>query len=70
MTVYYKVIEVWCDYPFHQEIDYRYCVFSFSKRKFKKIENLQIDSKTSIQEKEDYLKEKLNLKKVTVLKVK
>ena len=70
MTIYYKVIEVWCDYPFHQEIDYRYCIFSYSKRKFKIIENLQMDSKTSIQEKEDYLKEKLNLKKVTVLKAK
>lgn len=70
MTIYYRVVEVWCDYPFHQEIDYRYCEFSYSKRKFKAIENLRMDSNTSIQDKEDYLKEKLKLKKVIVLKVK
>lgn len=70
MTIYYRVIEVWCKYPFHQEIDYRYCEFSYSKKKFKVIENIRMDSNTSIKEKEDYLKGKLNLKKIIVLKIK
>ena len=69
MKIYYKVIEVWCDYPFQHEIDYRYCVFSYSKKKFKKIPDIIMDSKTSIKEKEDYLKMKLNLKKVEVFKL-
>ena len=70
MIVYYKVIEVWGKYPFHQEIDCRYCEFSFSKKKFKAIQNLKMDSNTSIKDKEEYLKEKLKIKKVTVLKLK
>lgn len=34
MKIYYKVTEVWCEYPFQSEIDYRYCTFPFSKKKF------------------------------------
>lgn len=70
MTIYYRVIEVWCKYPWQDTIDYRYCEFSYSKRKFKAIENLRLDSNTSIKDKEDFLKKELNLKKVIVLKVK
>jgi hypothetical protein len=69
MIVFYKVIEVWCDYPFQTEIDYRYCVFSFSKKKFKEVEGLTMKSNTSIKEKEDFLKEKLNIKKINVVKL-
>jgi hypothetical protein len=69
MKIYYKVTEVWCDYPFHTEIDYRYCTFSFSKKKFKQITDLIMDSTTSIKEKEEYLKMKLNLNKVEVIKL-
>jgi hypothetical protein len=69
MIVYYKVIEVWCDYPFQTEIDYRYCIFSFSKNKFKQITDIVMDSTTSIKEKEDYLKIKLDLKKIKVIKL-
>ena len=68
--IYYKVIEVWCSYPFQNEIDYRYCIFSYSKRKFKKIEDIIMDSTTSIKEKQEYLKMKLNLNNVEVIKVK
>ena len=70
MIIYYKVFEVWNVYPFQSEIEERYCLFSFSRRKFKEILNLKIDSNTSIKEKEDYLKEKLNVNKVTVFKIK
>jgi hypothetical protein len=69
MIVFYKVIEVWCDYPFQTEIDYRYCVFSFSKKKFKEVKGLTMKSNTSIKEKEDFLKEKLNIKKINVVKL-
>ena len=69
MTIYYRIIDVWCKYPFQDTIDYRYCEFSYSKKRFKGIENLKIDSQTSIKEKEDYLKKELNLKNVIVKKI-
>jgi hypothetical protein len=69
MEIYYKVVEVWFKYPFQSEIDYRYCVFSFSKKKFKQISDIIMDSTTSIKEKEEYLKLKLDLKKVKVIKL-
>lgn len=69
MTIYYRIIDVWCKYPFQDTIDYRYCEFSYSKKRFKSIENLKIDSQTSIKEKEDYLKKELNLKNVIVKKI-
>jgi hypothetical protein len=69
MTIYYKVIEVWCEYPFQSVIDYRYCIFSFSRKKFKQITDLIIDSTTSIKEKEEYLKLKLDLEKVKIIKL-
>lgn len=70
MIIFYKIIEVWCKYPFQQEIDYRYCEFSYSKKTFRKIKGLKLRSDTSIHEKETYLKKELNLKKLTVQKVK
>lgn len=69
MTVYYKVIEEWCKYPFQSEIEERYCLFSFSRKKFKEILNLKIDSNTSVKDKEEYLKEQLNINNVKVIKL-
>ncbi|MBP1165081.1 hypothetical protein JOE44_001965 [Chryseobacterium sp. PvR013] len=69
MKIYYKVIEVWCKYPFQDTIDHRYCIFSFTRKPFKNIE-LKIDSNTSIKDKEEFLKERLGFKKVTVEKIK
>ncbi|OCK53194.1 hypothetical protein BA768_01165 [Chryseobacterium sp. CBo1] len=69
MTIYYRVIEVWCKYPFQDTIDYRYVEFSYTKKKFKSID-LKMDSNTSIKEKEEFLKDRLGLKKVTVIKIK
>lgn len=69
MNIYYKVIEVWCSYPFQDTIDYRYCIFSFTKKPFRDID-LKLNSNTTIKEKEDFLKEKLGLKKVSVEKIK
>lgn len=31
-TIYWKKIDVWCKYPFQQEIDYRYIEFYSSKK--------------------------------------
>jgi len=69
MKIYYKVIEVWCSFPFQDIIDHRYCIFSFSKKPFRDL-NLKLESSTSIKDKEQFLKERLSLKKVTVEKLK
>lgn len=69
MNVYYKVIEVWCKYPFQDTIDERYCIFSLSKKPFKDL-GLKIESNTSIKDKEEFIKESLGFKKVTILKIK
>jgi hypothetical protein len=55
--IYYKVTEVWCEYPFQSEVDYRFCMF-FQKKKFKQITDLIMDSTTD-KRKEEYFK-KLN----------
>lgn len=70
MNIYYKVVEVWCSYPWHNEIDYRYVEFSYSKKKFKAIPELKMESDTSIEEKENYIKEQLKIKKVKIIKIK
>ena len=60
---------IWCKYPWHNEIEEQYCVFSYSKKKFIPIDNLRIDTNTSIKEKKDYLMQSLNIKKVKVIKL-
>jgi len=73
MTVYYRVIEVWCKYPFHQEIDYRYCVFSlFSNYKTfdKNLLDFRMDSQTSIEQKKIALSEFLGKPVKNVIKLK
>jgi len=71
MDVYYRVVEVWCKYPFNQEIDYRYCEFSLSKKKFqsKKLD-ITCPSQTTIEEKQDLLKSFLKIKKINIIKLK
>lgn len=72
MIIYYKVIEVWCKYPFHTEIDYRCCVFSTSKKKFEKnkIPDFKMDSNTTIEEKRVALEKALGKKVLKVEKIK
>lgn len=36
MNIYYKKHTVFCKYPFHQEVDYRYVEYSRSKKNFTK----------------------------------
>jgi len=43
MNVYYNKRTVFCKYPFNQEVDYRYVVYSTSKRKFNDRIFLQTD---------------------------
>lgn len=69
MNIYYKVIEIWCKYPFQDTIDERYCIFSLTKKPFNDL-GLKIESNTSIKQKEDFIKEKLGFKKVTINKIK
>ncbi len=70
MIIYYNVITIWCKYPFQDVVDEKYVEFSYSKRKFKAIKNLKIDSNTSVKDKEDYIKKELNLKKFKIEKIK
>lgn len=70
-TIFYKVVDIWCKYPFQQEIDYRYVEF-YEKRgkKFFIIHTPFLLSNTTIQEKETFLKENLGFESVKVLKIK
>lgn len=74
-TIYYKVVTIWHPYPYTQIVDEKYCEF-YEKTKlkgskqYKKIDGLKMDSNTTIQEKETYIKEKLELEKVEIIKLK
>lgn len=70
MIIYYKVIIEWQKYPFNDCIDKKYCLFSYSRKKFKAIEGLEIDSNTSIQDKINYLKTELKIRKIQIEKIK
>lgn len=69
MTIYYKVIIEWQKYPMNDCIDKNYCLFSYSKKKFIPIEGLEMDSDTSLQEKEEYLKKELKVRKIKIEKI-
>lgn len=69
-TIYYKVVIEWCKYPFHQEIERKYVEFSYTKKKFRPIEGLEMDSDTSIEEKTAYLRGKLKIHPIKVEKIK
>lgn len=71
MTIYYKIFEEWAKYPFHQEIERRFCVFSISKKNFSKGEiNFTMDSDTSIEQKKEALEAFLNMRNIKVEKIK
>lgn len=70
MTIYYKIIIEWQKYPMNDCIDKKYCLFSYSKKKFRPIEGLEMDSDTSLQDKEEYLKEELKVRKIQIEKIK
>ncbi|MDV2459854.1 hypothetical protein CMU99_16170 [Elizabethkingia anophelis] len=71
MVIYYKRIITYHKWPDNDDKAEDYVVFSLSKTKFDKniIDGLRFRPDTSIKEKEDFLKERLNLKKVTVKKI-
>jgi len=71
MTIYYKIIIIWCKYPFQDVIDEKYVEFyQRVKNKFIRIDSLKMESNTSIKEKEEYLKTELSIKKVNIVKLK
>jgi len=70
MTVYYRVITVWCKWPFNDVVDEKYCEFSKSKGHFDKQKlPFRMESNTSIEQKQEFVKEKLNLNSVTIKKL-
>lgn len=71
MIIYYKRITTWHRWPDNDQKDEDYILFSKSQKKFdkNKIHGIKFNPNTSIQEKEDFLKQHLNIKKVTVKKI-
>ena len=74
-TIYYKVVIIYETFPFKNEVKESYCEFyektkSKGIKRFKKIIGLKIDSNTTVQEKENYIKEKLQIEKVEIIKLK
>jgi len=75
MNVYYKVITVWCDYPFNDVVDYKYIEFytktkSKGSKRYKKIEGTPFEKNTTLVTKMPFLKEKLKQSKITLIKLK
>ncbi len=70
-TIYYRIIIVWCKWPFQDEVDEKYVEFYVKRKKrFNSILGLKMESNTSIEDKVKYLREKLVVKKLTVIKIK
>lgn len=75
MNIYYKIEITWCKFPFQNEVYEKFVEFyektkGKGSKKFKKIEGLRMETSTSIKEKEEYIKNELQLKKVTITKIK
>lgn len=68
-NVYWKTIEVWCKYPFQQEIERRYIEYSTSKKKFYKNVFLESDNQLTMIEREKLVKEKLKVKSVKLIRI-
>lgn len=62
MNIYYNERKVFCKYPFNQDIDYKYVVYSTSKRKFNKQIFSESDVTLSMAERKKLVSEKLNIK--------
>ncbi|AZA82206.1 hypothetical protein C1637_09750 [Chryseobacterium lactis] len=71
MIIYYKRIITYHKYPDNDQKDQDYILFSTSLKKFDKnvIEGVKFNPNTSIEEKENFLKQHLKIKKVTVKKI-
>ena len=70
-TIYWIKIDVWCKYPFQNEIDYRYIEFHTSVRHSHKTKlNFTCDSSIVQEKRFDYVAEKLgtrNFKLISIL---
>lgn len=71
MIIYYKRITTYHKYPDNDQKDEDYVVFSKSLKKFNKhiIDGITFNPDSSLQEKEKFLKDYLNVKKITVKKI-
>ena len=75
MTIYYKTITVLCEYPFNDEVDYRYCEFytktkSKGSKRYQKIDDLVFESATTLKDKIKYLETMLEQKDIELIKLK
>lgn len=70
-TIYYKIHTIWCRFPFQDVIDEKYVKFYRKvKNKYIMIPQLEIESNTSIEEKKEYIRKELNIKRVNIIKIK
>jgi hypothetical protein len=71
MNIYYKKHTVFCKYPFHQEVDYRYVEYSRSKKNFRKaiVFSHYTDEYKTEKERKQKLKQVLNVKKIELIKL-
>ncbi len=72
ITIYWKKVEVWCEHPFNQEIDYRYIKFSPSRKKFeKKAFDFTCDPQLVGHDRTKFVAEQLNksVKKIYLMRV-
>lgn len=71
MNIYYKRIETFCKYPFNQEIDEKWIEYSKgSKRNFSKNVFAKSDVSLNMQERTEFVANKLNIKKSKICLVK
>jgi hypothetical protein len=66
MNIYYNKVTVFCEYPWNQEVDYKYVQYSTSKRKFTKKVFMQTDVTLSMEERKIAVAKKLNIKKSNI----
>ena len=66
-TIYWKKIDVWCEYPFNQEIDYRYIEFHSKKRtNYKTKYPFTCDSQLVNQDRINFVAKQLGLNPKTI----
>ena len=71
-TIYWKKIDVWGEFPFNQEIDYRYIEFSPSKKSFSKQKyNFTCDSQVVNEDRLNFVAEHLKIdpKNIKLIKI-
>lgn len=71
INVYWKKVEVWCKYPFQQEIDHRYIEFHSKKRSnYKTKHPFTCSSQVVNQDRRRFVAKELGVKSKTIKLIK